>query len=403
MQPDVREQMRVNVTDWNGVYRIDLNQLGARVPPELAAGVETREEARRAWAIAQNTGICNTMAEVTGCYDGNFDSFCEWSVTHGALYDGADMREKRRAMFTDPYRAAITSTGWLDRASGWGTRIQATSYIPGQGAHCAIKFWSPASLYETESMALAPAVVVTMGDARLLYISGVVAWDAQLNPLFTDDPQRQIRHVLETIGVVFAEAGGSRHNVLRLRPFTHSAEVATLLRAEVHAYWGVDLPPAMLVADSHSFGNSPKLYTEIQVMGVLAGDAGSIHHQRLAVPDNDNPGQALVIRSCQAPDWEMFEISEIRGDTGCNGDDEAASAVARLLRCMQAAGLTRDDVCLVTVYAHSAEMTQMITHRLSGAVPPESIHLVQCRPMLELQGGSVKIELTARRLAKQGR
>ena len=401
MKPDVRSVAQVHVTDWSGVTRIDLNQVGARVPNELLSGAGAEwEAARKRWGEEQNDAICDLMTEVAGRYGGGFDSYVEWTATYGALYDGNDMRVKRRDRFTDPYRAAITTLGWVDTRQPWGTRIQATAYVPNDSSvPFTRELWRPKALYDTEFMALAPAVVVGFGGVRFLYVSGVVAWDENINPLYSDDPVRQIRHVLETIVAVFEEAGGTRADVVRLRPFTHSPKTARIIRDQVASMWRGVAPPSLLIADDINFGNPPKLHTEIQVMGVVAGSHVPTHGV-IDPPSLVGGDRSLTIRTTRARDWELVHISEVRATPHGNVHREGADVVARLAACMEQAGIIKNDVVLAMVYCSSDAVAEAFRKEAVSVLPDSAIHLIPSRPMRELDGTHIKVELTARRLVE---
>ena len=133
-QPDVRRRMRIRHTDWGDAVRIDLNQLGSRLPAQGVQGATWSEEAGEAlrdeWAESQNVALCDTLTEVAARLGGNFDSFAEWTVLHNRRYDGTHMRSERRARFGPGYRAAITTLGWAHPSANLSTCIQAVGYVP---------------------------------------------------------------------------------------------------------------------------------------------------------------------------------------------------------------------------------------------------------------------------------
>ena len=191
-QPDVRRQMRIRQTDWGDAVRIDLNQLGAHLPARGIQGATWSEAASEAlrdeWSESQNVALCDTMTEVAAGIGGGFDSFVEWTVLHNKRYDGTHMRNERRNRFRRGYRAAITTLGWAHSRTSLSTCIQAVGYVPKARATFHQAVWRPESLYDTEFMALAPAVVTRFGGGRQIHLSGVVAWDEGINPLFEGRP-----------------------------------------------------------------------------------------------------------------------------------------------------------------------------------------------------------------------
>lgn len=395
-QPDVRSQLKVRTTDWGEVLRLDVNQLGAQVPDDLP------EQDRQAWAAAQNASMCQTLAELAATHGGEFSSFAEWTVTTGALYDGGDMRTRRKERFNHGYRAAITTLPWLDPANRWGGRLQATAYIPKTiDASFSQSLWQPKALYDTEFMALAPAVVTNLTNARLLYISGVVAWDRDIKPLFAADPRRQIRHVLEVLGAIIEEAGGTLSDIVRLRPFAHSPEIAAIIREEVLDLWRGQIPPTLLVADGVDFGNPPQLHTEIQVMGLLANDAQKVIHRQIEPVGITGADAALVIRTSRTRDFELLQAGEIRSQSNIAPDKEAVHVLQTMVAVLNLANFFPQEICLALVYAGSARVAELFGKLAGNVFPREAIHIVPCKPMREMGKRQLKVELTARRSVKR--
>ena len=401
LEPDVRRYMRVRLTDWGDAVRIDLNQLGARLPAQGAPGATwseaTGESLRDEWAESQNEALCDTMADVAACSGGGFDSFAEWTVLHNRRYDGAHMRELRRARFRRGYRAAITTLGWAHPRTPLSTSIQAVAYVPKTGAGFKQSVWRPESLYDTEFMALAPAVVTDFGGGRQIHLSGVVAWDERINPLFEGQPERQITHVFDLIQDVFSEGGGSLGDVVRLRPFAHSSEIARIIRAEVSHRWAGSPKPVVMVSDSRKFGDPPSLYAEIQVMGVTSDGHGRVRHREAELPVETIDEGATRIRCSRAREWEMVHVGELRARPDASWMREAEQVTGQISAVLERMSLTPDDVCLTLAYVSSPEAAAAFPETVTGAVPVETVHVLPCPAMPELDGSCIKVEMTARR------
>ena len=314
--PDVQHQMGSHITDWGDALRIDLNQLGALLPGGGAGGEtwseETSEALRNNWSESQNIALCDTMTAAAKEIGGDFRSYVEWTVLHNRLYDGTHMRDLRRERFGPGHRASITTLGWAHPDATVSTCIQAVGYVPTGKGSFKQEVWQPDCLYDTEFMALAPTVITSFGGARQIHISGLVAWDDEINPLFVGEPERQIGHVFDLIRDIFEEAGGTLSDVARLRPFAHSTEIAERIRSQIGDSWQGFPRPSVMMSDSRSFGNPPKLYTEIQVMGVLAdGDSVVVQEEHpgpKGLPDQD----CVVVRSSTSRDWELLHVAELR-------------------------------------------------------------------------------------------
>jgi enamine deaminase RidA (YjgF/YER057c/UK114 family) len=394
--------MGVNVTDWGDAMRLDLNQLGASLPDVDGNGEtwseETSQALRNSWSEAQNLALCDAMTAAAGEIGGDFRSFVEWTVLHNKLYDGTHMRDIRRERLGPDHRAAITTLGWSHPEATVSTCIQAVGYIPKGKGDFKQEVWQPECLYDTEFMALAPTVVTTFGGARQIHISGLVAWDNETNPLHVGDPVGQIAHVFELIEEIFKEAGGSLACVTRLRPFAHSTEIAGLIRDRIVESWNGIPRPSVMMSDSRSFGNPPKLYTEIQVMGVLPDSDSQVDQKENEIPASLPDQDCIVVRSSIARDWEMLHVAEVRPSSKGDPAEEAQQVTAGLKEVMEAQDLTRDDVCLILAYASSLEGAKAFTNAATELVDGETLHILPCPDMPELNGRSIKAEMTARKL-----
>ncbi len=399
--PDVQRRMRVRHTDWGDAVRIDLNQLGAHMPsrgPQGATWSEATGEALRdEWSESQNEALCDTLTDVAAGLGGSFDSFAEWTVLHNRRYDGTHMRDARRARFSPGYRAAITTLGWAHPNAALSTCIQAVGYVPKTRATFEQTSWRPESLYDTEFMALAPAVVTRFGGGRQIHLSGVVAWDDDINPLFEGQPERQISYVFDLIQDVFHEAGGSLADVVRLRPFAHSTRIARLIRTEVGRRWAGNPHPVVMMSDSRHFGDPPSLYAEIQVMGVISDNRCGVRHSEMELPAGITGDGLTCIRSCRARDWELIQVGELRALPGSDGKREAAQVTEQIAAILEGASLTRGDICLIFAYVSSPETAAAFSEAVSEAVPPDTVHVLPCPPMPELAGRRIKVEMTARK------
>ena len=390
--------MRVKRTDLGEVVRVDVNQLGARLHRDRGSGDVPKD-----WSEAQNEAICQSLDEVAREYGGDFRSFGEWTVVHGAGYDLADMRVKRLGRFSETYRAAITTLPWIDPESRWSARVQATAYIP-KGADVDFEqaaIW-PEAIYDNGFLGLAPAVLSRFGGARMVYLSGVVAWTDEIELLFVDDARAQIRHVLEMIEAVFRELGGSREDVVRLRPFTLNPEVARIVRDEVARFWAGCVPPTLLVADGVDFWGMQGLFTEIQVMGMLGdGDSSAVHEQCLCRPAGAD--EVLVVRRARSGTRELVQAGEIRGPAGTGPEQEALKAVGAVGEVMAQLALRPEDVCSVIAYTGSTAVAQYFEALIPEILAPETLHVVPGLSMGEMRGGQLKVELTAeRRISRAG-
>ncbi len=391
-RPDVAQDARIHVTDWGDFWRVDVNGVGARLGAEPPGGWA-------GWAQGQNENICDHLAASLARSGGGFDSVAEWTVAVNRHYDLGHMRQTRLARWRDGFRSAITTLPWAHPTAERSVNIQAMGYVPKPGRPpVTLRAWRPRRLYDCEFLGLAPAVVVDTGAARMIYLAGVVAWDQAIQPLAGGDPRAQVRLVLQMIQDVLVEAGGTPADVVRLRPFAASPSVARLIREECDQLWTKRGHPAPVItmAEESSFWDAPGLCTEIQAMGIVGGEGVVVRQESL--PSLVPGDAALGIRVTRTPRFDIFHVGEIRTPAGTPPEREAEALGAQVTRIMAALGLTAADICLAFGYVSSAAVLARLPEVLGAILPPAALHLVHSPAMPELAGGSVKLELTARRL-----
>jgi len=389
---DVSREARVHVTDLGAVLRVDLNMLGARLPSAPAEGWGP-------WSHEQNRRLCDFLAAEMGRLGGSLDSIAEWTVAVNDHYDLRDMREVRTSRFRADFRSAITTLPWGNPASDKSVVLQAVAYVPKDPrAHFAIRAWQPKGIYDASFLGLATAVVVELGPVSLVYLSGVVGWDRDIQPVAGDDPRRQMRIVLQQIQDVMVEAGGTPADVVRLRPFTASPEVARLVREECAQMWTArGLPaPTLLVAEDSSFWSAPGLHAEIQAMGLVARAGGTVAQDEVAVAGVSSA--CTRVRRTTTPDCDWYHVADLRAPAGTPAHREAEVVGGQVRTVRQALDLAPDDVCLAVVYGGAPSTLEQLATALRGQLSPTAWHGVLCPPMPELAGGTLKVELTARKL-----
>lgn len=387
--PASSETHRVHVTDLGPALRIDLTGLAPGLPPGPANGWE-------AWAHTQNRRLCDTLATEMKRHGGGFDSLAEWSVAVNRHYDLQDMRKVRTARWREGFGSAITTLPWAHPASAKSVSIQATGYVPKDaGGHFGMRAWQPACLYDCSFLGLAPSTVVELGDASLVYLSGVVAWDQAIQPLAGDDPRAQVRLVLRKIQDVMVEAGGTPADVVRLRPFTTSNDVAQILREEC-ARLAVEQgcpEPTLLLAEECSIWDASSLFTEIQAMGVVGRPGGGPMQKDCRIPGITN--DTTRIRRTTTSAGTLFSVADLRAPAGTAPGANADAVGEQVRRVMHTLGLAPADVCLAMAYVSSATARARLEAVLGAYLDPAALHLVHCPPMPELGGGTIKLELTA--------
>ena len=151
-----------------------------------------------------------------------------------------------------------------------------------------------------------------------------------------------------------------------------------------------------MMSDSRSFGDPPSLYAEIQVMGVLSDNDG-VRHSETQPPAGIPDEGALRIRSSRVRDWELVQVGELRAPPGERPDMEAERVTEQLATVLERVSLSRKDVCLTFAYVSSPESAAAFSEVASRAVPPDTVHVLPCPAMPELDTRHIKVELTAGR------
>lgn len=384
---NAKENMNVKITDFGKVTRLDINQLGATVPNDLLAS--GKDEEKKAWSGSQNDAIIEAMVEQTKKNGGDFNSLAEWTVTVGALYDWG-MKNKRKAVFNEDYRSAITGLYNMNPDTGQGAWVQTTAYInKGENEDFKQYVWRPKSLYDTEFMCLAPAVITEFGGLKQIFLSGVSAWNDKIEVQHPKDVRAQIRYTLDKIIAVFEEAGGSRNDIVRLRPFMSTTDAAQILREEIKNYWK-DQQPVVMMADELPMPSDSCV--EIQVMGIINSTGYNAAHGELAQEDT------FVSRTCEGKTWTLYQAGEFRAQEGVDAESEAKLIAGNIKSYMEDTGLAKDDICLIYGYSQSVSDTAVLKEALEDVVNKASLHIIPSRPIPELGTRRFKVEVTARKV-----
>ncbi|MEK7412043.1 MAG: hypothetical protein AAB263_01865 [Planctomycetota bacterium] len=379
---DIHVGGAVRVTTFPGVARIDVQHLGALVP-EALRDPELDKPRRKIWTAQHNDALLDALTAAAVGNGGSFNSFAEWTTMCGAAYDFADINTKRRARFSGPYRAAITTVFGMERSVGLAARIQATAFIPAKGVDFECRAWRPRALYETEFMALAPAVTVCFGGAQQVFLSGVMDWDEAHRPQNTADVRAQIRSVLQRIIAVFEEAGGSRNDVLRLRPMLPMPAYARVLQEEVAALWPEALRPICTV-----WAGLPMpagTCAEIQAYGMIGDQRATVCHEPITA------AVGMTARVARARDFAMV----LAGPFGALSKS-VQETTGHIADFMQSQRLGAQDVCTALVQVRDEETERACISATKDVLDPNCLHVIRVRPEEGLSGDVIHVELTAR-------
>ena len=130
--------------------------------------------------------------------------------------------------------------------------------------------WSPARGYQNG--VLAPA------GARMLFIAGQVAWDAEQKLVGGDDFAAQFRQALSNVARVVATAGGQPGDVAQLTVFVTDKHKYAEATREVGAAWREIMGrhfPAMALVEVSGLLETGAL-VEIQGTAAIGPDSGAV-------------------------------------------------------------------------------------------------------------------------------
>jgi 2-iminobutanoate/2-iminopropanoate deaminase len=110
------------------------------------------------------------------------------------------------------------------------------------------------------------AVVVPVGDQRMVFCSGQIALDPKTGAVIEGDVAAQARQVLENLGAVLAAAGGSFANVVKTTVFL--ADMADF--ATVNAIYGERFPQDPPARSTVAAAGLPRnVRVEIEAIAVI--------------------------------------------------------------------------------------------------------------------------------------
>lgn len=112
--------------------------------------------------------------------------------------------------------------------------------------------------------------VVTCNPGKLVFISGQVAWDAEMNITGKDDLQVQTRKALDNLKLAIESAGGTLQNIVMLRIYkvNYRKEDGPVINGLLREHFGTATPPASTWISVQGLANEDFLI-EIEAQAVL--------------------------------------------------------------------------------------------------------------------------------------
>jgi len=383
----VREEMRVNVTDWGDATRVDVNQLGTRFQVAVLP-----EGERQGWVQAQNAALYETLAETAARYGGGAGSFGEWSVDVGLCFEDVGFPvdkglPERSGDISEP------SLFWTAPESGWGVRMHAAAYVP-QGTQSSFQqmIWQPESLpYHVErACGLAPAMITAFGGARQVFVAGLGSWDEKYRLVYAENSRGQARYVFRMLADLCAEMGGDCTDIVRMRVHVPSPEAVPILQEEVRQVWQGDVRPVVqaIVREQE--------FTDVQVLAIVSDGAHPVTHrmEELAAPDGAGP----TVHLADARDWEVIEAGGLRGEPGAPADRQVEQVLGQIETLQRQTETEPEDVCVVRTWTNSPELEHLFVERVGEVANPNALHLIPCIDGVRSQRPRLEVGLTVRRL-----
>ena len=127
---------------------------------------------------------------------------------------------------------------------------------------------NPDSLFDSRQYGFSQIVISNPG--KLVYISGQVAWDAQMNIVGENDLARQTRQSLDNLNVAIQAAGGTLENIVMLRIYkvNYHKEDGPIINQLLREYFGTDNPPASTWVSVQGLANEGFMI-EIEAQGLI--------------------------------------------------------------------------------------------------------------------------------------
>jgi len=127
---------------------------------------------------------------------------------------------------------------------------------------------NPDSLFNSRQFGFSQVVVAEPG--KIVFISGQVAWDKELNLAGENDLAKQIQKSLENLGVAIRAAGGDYENIAMLRIYKvdYKDDDSQVISEALIKFFGTDNPPASTFLGVDRLANSGFMI-EIEAQAVI--------------------------------------------------------------------------------------------------------------------------------------
>lgn len=127
---------------------------------------------------------------------------------------------------------------------------------------------NPTSLFNSTEFGFSQIVVSKPG--KMVFISGQVAWDEQMNIIGVNDLEKQTKRALENLEIAINAAGGHLENIVLLRIYkvNYQKEDGPIISQALKDTFGTENPPVSTWINVKGLANEGFMI-EIEAQGVL--------------------------------------------------------------------------------------------------------------------------------------
>ena len=137
------------------------------------------------------------------------------------------------------------------------------------GAGLEIEHLQPQTLYSTQDLGFTQ--IVTSRGGKTVYVSGLVAWDADRNVVGKGDLARQTEQILTNLRTALAAAGGTLADIVSMCTYVANyqpGDVTTIRQARA-SFFPADKPPSSTLIGVQALAHEDFLI-EIDAVAVVA-------------------------------------------------------------------------------------------------------------------------------------
>lgn len=127
---------------------------------------------------------------------------------------------------------------------------------------------NPKSLFDSQQYGFSQIVISNPG--KIVFISGQVAWDENLNIIGKDDLAKQTQKSLDNLRIAIESAGGTLENIVMLRIYkvNYQKEDGAIISQVLKNIFGTKNPPASTWVSVNGLANEGFMI-EIEAQAVI--------------------------------------------------------------------------------------------------------------------------------------